>query len=211
MKIGALIPRIGRLPVHWLAEGLLIVISVALGFWVAEFQRDREDRRVAARVLRGVQSEVEHNLRLLGPFVPMHSKWVDGLEKADTSSSAQSGLDVYFATRPPYPSGSSSAFPFLRRSAWDAAQAGGALRLIEYDVAAALSDVYRAQEVVAHNLDRLASGVFVSIALFDPAHRVPSVRLLWLTMADVASSEEILLGLYRKHLPMIGAAADGKR
>ena len=209
--MSALIPRNGKLPVRWLAEALLIVISVVLGFWVTEFQHDREDRKLAARVLRGVQAEVDHNLQLLEPFVPMHEKWVNALEKADSASGGQSGLDVYFATRPPLPAGSPSSFPFLRRSAWDAAQAGGTLRLIEYDVAAAMSDIYRVQEVVAQNLDRLASGVFTSAEPFDPARRAPSVRLLWLTMADIASSEVVLLDLYRKHLPTIRAAADAER
>jgi hypothetical protein len=211
MKMGALIPRSGKLPVRWLAEALLIVMSVVLGFWVTEYQHDREDKRLAARMLKGVQAEIDHNRQLLEPFVPMHRRWVDALEKADTSDGARSGLDVYFATRPPIPAGSPAAFPFLRRSAWDAAQAGGTLRLIEYDVAAAMSDIYRVQEVVAQNMDRLASGVFTSTEPFDPAHRAPSVRLLWLTMADIVSSEDILLDLYRKHLPMIRDAADGER
>jgi hypothetical protein len=211
MKIGAFIPRIGRLPLQWLFEAVLIVISVALGFWVTQLQESRKDRELAVRVLRGVQAEVELNRVVLEPFVPMHARWVEALEKADTSNASQSGMDVYFATRPPIPTGSESSFPFLRRSAWDVALSGGALRLIDYDVAAALSDIYRVQEIAVGNVDRLANGVLTSATPFDPANRAPSVRLLWLTLADIASAEEILLDLYRKHLPTIRAAANAER
>jgi hypothetical protein len=44
-------------------------------------------------------------------------------------------------------------------------------------------------------------------ATFEPASRVASVRLLWLTMADIQSSETVLVALYRQHLPAIRAAA----
>jgi hypothetical protein len=84
---------------------------------------------------------------------------------------------------------------------------GGALRLIDYDVAADLSEIYRVQEIAADNVDRLAKGPLSSVATFDPASRVPSVRLLWMTLLDIESAEEILLGLYAKHLPTIRNAA----
>ena len=88
---------------------------------------------------------------------------------------------------------------------------GGALRLIDYDVAAALSEIYRVQEIATDNVDRLAKGALSTTATFDPASRVASVRLLWLTTLDIESAETILLDLYRKHLPTIrAAAADGR-
>jgi hypothetical protein len=95
----------------------------------------------------------------------------------------------------------------LRRSAWDAAVSGGALRLIDYDLAAALSDIYRAQEIGAGNVDRLAAGVLASADSFDPARRAPTLRLLWLTLADITAAEKALLELGRKHLPALRAAA----
>jgi hypothetical protein len=211
MKILPVLPAIRRVPVHWLFEAGLIVIGVALGFWVTQIQEARQNREHAMTVLKGVRAEVEHNRATLEPFVPMHSKWVEALEKADTSISSQSGMDVYFATRPAFPAGAKSPFPFLRRSAWDVALSGGALRLIEYDVAAALSDIYQVQEIATGNVARLANGVLSSATPFDPASRAPSVRLLWLTVADIASAEAALLDLYRQHLPTIRAAADGQR
>jgi hypothetical protein len=102
-----------------------------------------------------------------------------------------------------------SASPLAVRR--DVALSGGALRLIEYEVAAVLSDIYRVQEIATGNVDRLANGVLTSATPFDPANRLASVRLLWLTLADIASAEAILLDLYRQHLPTIRAAANGDR
>jgi hypothetical protein len=201
-------PKIGKTAVHWLLEGFFIVVSVGLGFGVAQYRESRANHELAARVLKSIQSEVEHNLAILTPYVPIHRAWMDALEKADVSRSTQSGLDVYFDTRPKLPGDAQSSFAFLRRSAWDAAVSGGTLRLIDFDLAAALSDIYVTQEIVTANVTRLVNGPFSSTATFDPASRKASARMLWLTMADIQSSEEILIELYRRHLPAIRAAAN---
>ena len=198
-------PKPGKTSAHWLLEGLFIVISVTLGFGVAQYRESRANHELAARVLKGLQAEVEHNLSTLEPFVPRHLTWMDALQKADLSKGTQNGFDLFIATRP---AGGDLNFAFLRRSAWDAAVSGGTLRLIDYDLAAALSDIYVTQAVVTGNVERLANGAFSSTATFEPASRAASVRLLWLTMADIQSSEVMLVKLYQKHLPAIRAAAN---
>ncbi len=211
MKTRPDLARMGRpLPV-WLLEGVFIVLSVLLGFGVAQFGAYRDNRELAARALTSLQAEMEHNLAILEPLVPIHSRWVEALDKADTSNRDKSALDVFFAVRPKLPAGTRSPFPFLRRSAWDAALAGGALRLIDYDVVADLSEIYRVQEIFTANVDRLANGPLSSATTFDPASREASVRLLWMTLLDIQSAEMILLDLYRRHLPTIRAAANASR
>lgn len=192
---------------HWLLEGLFIVVSVALGFAVAEYGDRRDERELAGRVLASLAAEVEHNRSLLAPVVPVHGQWVQALADAKSSSPDQSALDVWFATRPPLPPGTMAPFPLLRRSAWDVAVSGGALRLIDYELASALSEIYRMQEIATDNVDRLAKGPLASVATYDPSARAPSVRLLWLTLADIQAAETMLLDLYDKHLPAIRAAA----
>jgi hypothetical protein len=201
-----------KTPPQWLLEGLFIIVSVLLGFAAAQFGEYRNNRELAARTLAGLQAEIEHNLAILEPMVPFHRKWTEALEKADTSNVAQSALDVFFATRPPLPAGAKTPFPLLRRSAWEAAVSGGALRLIDYDVAAALSEIYRGQQIATSNVDdRLARGALASTATFDPASRAASVRLLWITLLDIVSAEALLVDVYRQHLPAIRAAANGER
>jgi hypothetical protein len=47
---------------HLLLEGLFIIVSVALGFGVAQFGEYRNNRDLARRVLTSLRSEVEGNL-----------------------------------------------------------------------------------------------------------------------------------------------------
>lgn len=195
---------------HWLLEGFFIVVSVALGFGVAQYGERRSEREFAGRVLDGIVAEVEHNHAVLAPLVPIHRSWVETLANAATSEGSQSALDVYFAARPQLPPGAQSPFPILRRSAWDAAVSGGALRLIDYDVAASLSEIYRMQEIAADNVDRLATGALSSTDTYRPATRHAALRLLWLTLADIQSAEAMLLDLYEQHLPAIRSAASAK-
>ena len=198
------VPKAAR---RWILESVLIVASVLLAFGLNEFREARAERTLTARMLDGVRAEIEHNVRILEPFVSMHAQWVNALDRAEVATGAQSGLDVWFATRPPLPPGSAAPFPALRRSAWDAAVAGGALRLIDYDVAAALTDVYGMQDIATANLQRLASGALTTPAVYDPASRAAAVRLLWLTLADIQSAEAVLLSRYRQHFPAASAAA----
>ena len=79
--------------------------------------------------------------------------------------------------------------------------------MIDYDVAAALADVYGMQEQAAANVQRLANGPLSTPAIYDASSLAASVRLLWLTLADIQSAEALLLERYRQHLPTIAAAA----
>jgi hypothetical protein len=196
---------------HWFFEGMLIVVSVLLGFGLSEFREAQAERDLTGRVLDGIRAEIEHNLSVLEPFVPMHTQWMEALAKSDTSEGNQSGVEVWFATRPPLPLDGTSPFPSLRRSAWDAAVAGGALRLIDYDVAAALADVYGMQEQATANVQRLATGALSTPAIYEATSRPASVRLLGLTLADIQSAEALLLSRYRQHLPAIIEAAGAYR
>jgi hypothetical protein len=191
MGLRTFIPRVGKEPLHWLLEGLLIIISVALGFWVTELQQSRQERAQAARVLERIQIEIEQNAEVLDPYVPMHGEWLDALDAVDTALGAQSAFDVFIGTRPKLPPGVPSPFPFLRRSAWDAARTLSSARDRHAKCRAA------------------CQCVLTSPSLFDPASRRASVKLLWLTLADIQSAEVILRDAYRGQLSrMREATAD---
>lgn len=57
----------------------------------------------------------------------------------------------------------------------------------------------------------VSSGPLGAAATFDPANRKPSVRLLWLTLADIESAETLLLAGYRQHVPVLRGAAGRDR
>ena len=192
---------------RWLPEMALIVVSVALGFGAAQYGEYRGDRQLGVRILVGLEAELEQNLASLEPMVPFHREWVQTLSRAG-GAATESGLDVWFATRPEIPDPPGTPFAYLGRSAWDAAIAGGSIRLLDYDVTAALSEVYRAQELLSDNINRLAAGPLSQTSTFDPGARQASVRLLWLTLADIYAAEELLLRRYRQHLPLIREAVE---
>jgi hypothetical protein len=81
--------------------------------------------------------------------------------------------------------------------------ASGSLRLLDYDFTAATSEIYSAQEILAENISRLATGALTQISTYDPASGKASVRLLWLTLADIHAAEVRLLELYRRRLPPV--------
>lgn len=204
--------RAGILPrragsARWLREGLFIVVSAALGYGAARYGEYRDRQELAAQMLESITDEVAQNAAALRPLLPVHRTWVAALSTGAPGVSGASALDVYFAARPALPPGALGPFPTLRRSAWDAALAGGGVRLIPYDLAAALSEIYRMQEITTDNVDRLAKGALSAVATYDPAMKAPATRLLWLTLADIQSAEELLLGLYDRHLPGLRARA----
>jgi hypothetical protein len=178
-----------------------------LGYAAAQFGARRQDLELAREALQGLQEEAEYNLAALEPFVPMHDQWVSAMAAPSLGEAGQSGIDVFFATRPPLPANARSPFPVLRRSAWDAALATGALRLMEFETGAALSDIYRVQEILTENVRRLAEGALSQVAVYEPSSRAASVRLLWLTLADIAAAETELLKLYQQHVHLLEGVA----
>ena len=49
----------------------------------------------------------------------------------------------------------------------------------------------------------MANGVLTSSNLYDPDERRASVRLLWLTLADILSAEVVLRDAYKEQLPKL--------
>ena len=87
-------------------EALLILVSVGLAFGVAEYRESRANHELAGRVLRSLQSEVEHNLGTLEPWTAFNVRFRHQLAKADPSDASKSGLEFYVSARPPLPAGS---------------------------------------------------------------------------------------------------------
>jgi hypothetical protein len=213
MEMHAHVPKIGKTLGHWLLEGLFIVISVALGFWVTQVREERQSRELAARVLKGLEAEVQHNLATLTPFIDIQQKWLDAMAKLGSATDRQTGFPVcptsstacgvFFATRPDL-GDIKTSFPLFRRAAWDTALSTGALRLVDYDLAAGLSEIYQMQELFRSNLENVGPS---STDWFDPAAREAAVRKQYMAMIELQYDErQLLLPLYRKYLPVIAAA-----
>jgi hypothetical protein len=196
-----------RVP-DWLREGLLIVVSIGLAFAAEDFRERRANSELVSRVLRSVDAELKHNLAQIEPFLDVHRRWADALEQADTSRDGRTALDIYMALRPRLPEGARAHFPTqVRRAAWDAAVSTGAMRFIDYDLVAAVSELYAMQEYYGETVSRLGAAVTAGPA-FDPAARAQSVRQLSVDMREVVFAEELLVDLYRRPLPALRTAAN---
>jgi hypothetical protein len=108
------------------------------------------------------------------------------------ASGIAGGCDAGYATRPPRRLGRCAST--------------GALRLLDYDVVAALSDIYQTQELFATESGRFAAEMHATAA-YDPAMRIVGVRQASAELSEVAYAEKLLVDLYRRHLPAIRAAA----
>jgi hypothetical protein len=210
MEMHAHVPKPGHTLGHWLLEGVFIVASVALGFWVTQFREERQNRELAARVLKGIEAEMQYNLSTLEPFVDVQEKWIGAMARLGDVKDRPTGFPVcpttstacgvFFGTRPDLGTMKTS-FPSFRRAAWDTALSTGALRLLDYDLVAGLSEVYQRQEQFRSNSENVGVS---STDWFDPAAREASVRKLYMAMVELQYEErQLLLPLYRKYLPLV--------
>jgi hypothetical protein len=184
-------------------EAVLIVVSVALGFAVNEWRQSVADRELATRVIRNVRAEVEHNLAAIAPQVKRHQTIIKALTST-TGRDGQTAWDVLVESLPDR-QGFGLAPP--RQAAWDAAVSSGAFRLIDYDLAAIISEIYVMQERIYGSLtDRVVAAIYTT-EMFDPATRSRALPVLRMVLTEMEGNERYVLELYEKHLPALRAAA----
>jgi hypothetical protein len=189
---------------RWLFEAVLILASVLIGFAVSEFGQYRDERGLAASVLRGVRAEIEANEASLAKLEAQHTLWARAMAKADRTSGNRSAVEILLASRP---SDDATIGVPLKRAAWQMATSSGALRLLEYDVAAAVSEIYSFQDLMVENHNRLVASALYSPASFDTKASDAALRMLLGVMSEIAGNEVALLDIYRKHLPLVRRAA----
>jgi hypothetical protein len=185
-----------------LLESLLIVLSIGLGFAATEWRQAVADRELADRVLRNVRAEVEYNLAAIEKQVDTHRQMIAALSAADVARAEESAWDVFVRTLK-----GGIGFAPLREAAWDAAVSSQALRLIDYELTAILSEIYRAQDSY-RNFVQLSPTIVYAPATFDAASRRQSVVMMRWMMVELEGTERYLRDLYRKHLPRLQAATN---
>jgi len=197
-------PRAAGRPVsHWLFEGLFIVLSVLLGFGVAQYGDYRNDQELARRMLTSIRTESEYNNAALDKYLPFHQAWRDRLQNIDAATATGSTLEVFVSARPETDASLAVNVPVFRRAAWDTAISTGALRLIDYDLAAGLSEIYGMQQ---HAIGTFM-GLFAQASFYDPASRAATIQLARTALQEMTWAEGQLRELYDKHLPAIRRAA----
>lgn len=184
-------------------EAILILLSVLLGFGVSEWRQVQVDQDLAARLRSNLFTEIEYNRALLETFLPRHQKLVMLLEAVDVSDSQLTGWDVLLPKINDV--GGGVGKPALRRGAWDAAVSTGALRLLDYELAAELSEIYNVQEDVRRSFDMVVVSIYQT-STFQPGLQRETVQVLKGNISEMENMEELLLVLYNTYLAEGGAA-----
>jgi hypothetical protein len=198
--------RAARTPSRFLFESLLIVLSVVLGFAVTQWRDSVAERRLAARAVADVLIEVQANLAQIEEQLARHQRMVDLLEPAmaelDAADPSVSGLEFYFSRVGPSPAGGQ-----LRQVAWDAAVSSGSLRLVDYEIAAVLSEIYVAQEELYDEFQYQTGAAIFVPDTFDPARRQAVARMLQGLTIEVTGRESLLKEVYERNLPRLHFAS----
>lgn len=213
MEMHAHVPKVGHSLSHWLLEGLFITVSVLLGFWVNHVREEHQNRELVERVLKGLEAEIKTNASTLEPFIDLHQKWIKSMSTMGENTDQKVNFGVcpttatacgaFFASRPPL-GNLRTTMPVLRRAAWDTALSTGALRLIDYDLAAGLSEIYQMQDTFKANQEKIGVG---STDWFDPRSRDAALRRTAMGMIELEYDErELILPLYQKYLPKLTAS-----
>jgi hypothetical protein len=189
---------------RFLFESVVIVASVALGFLVTEWRQRAADHELSRRILTNVIAEMTGNRARLEGQIALHQGMLDRLERLGPPAAGASAWDVVTGSL----QGSLNALP-LRRAAWDAAVSSGALRLIDYDVAARLSDIYMVQdEGYGRTMQRVGESLFVPES-FVPDRARELTQMFRRLLQELVGLETYMLEVYDEHLPALRAASDG--
>jgi hypothetical protein len=185
-----------------LLESALIVLSVLVGLALGEWREHARERRLARDAVATFRREIEANLAHLQRAQPKHAAMAERLAAAaDAPAAGGTAFDAFVASMPAEGLDNQP----LRDVAWETAQTTGALRLLDYETAAQLSETYLIQRAaIQHTMLRLADR-FLSPENYDPARRGPMVRAHRMMFVELAGQESYLIGVYRRALARLPA------
>lgn len=188
-------------------ESVLIVLSVLLGFALNAWGERRAEHRLADAALANFRREIEANLGELERVQPKHAEFAAQLAAAAATSDPGEGRSAFEIFAGLLPEGGLDVPP-LREAAWETAVSTGALRLLEYDLAARLSETYLIQRsTVMPTIQRLADR-FSDTSNFDPAVRERVLRVHHRLITDLAGQEAYLIETYRGTLKLLPGGSD---
>jgi hypothetical protein len=191
-----------------LFQSVLIVLSIALGFAVTQWQDRRRDAALAAEATANFRREVQQNLRLLVRVQPKHATLVERLrQEAATPHPGETAFDALVRVRHEI---DSTDVPVLSDAAWETATGTGALRLLGYERAARLSETYLIQRgQLVQTLLRIEERASAPES-FTPASREAMLRVYALLFAEVEGGERYLIGVYGETLKQLGTPASAR-
>jgi hypothetical protein len=189
-----------------LFESILIVLSVLLGFALQAWAERRAERMMAAAALENFRVEIEANLNDLERVQPRHAAFADRLAEALADSASRSSETAFAVFARNLPEGGLQTPP-LKEAAWETATSTGALRLLDYDLAAVLSETYLVQRSTLGPTVALLSERLYAPGTFENEAREAFVNVHHMLLVELAGREAYLTEVYRNTLARLSEAS----
>ena len=181
-----------------LFESVLIIVSVLFGFALSAWGERRAERRTARAAVENFRVEIEANLSTLERVQPKHARFAEQLATvaAGPIDPQQTAFDVFARNMPE----GGLDTPPMREAAWEVALSTGALSLIDYDLAAVLSETYLIQRATLGPTLMLLRERLLSSGTFRVEERDAVLRVQQMMINELAGQETYLIEVYRNAL-----------
>lgn len=190
-------PRDRRWGARLAAEGLLIVLSVVLGLALNEWRQKQAERELAHRVLANFRREITQNLQILEKVQPGHAELARRLAAAAAGSRPET--NAFAVIMAEMPRGGLGGEP-LHEAAWETASSTGALRLLDYETASKISEVYVVQRFFMEGTTQRTIGSLLAPENFDPGAKQVMLQAQHMALNEFSTQEAYLMGVYRRTL-----------
>jgi hypothetical protein len=183
-------------------ESVVIILSVLVGLALNEWREQRAERARAVAVLANFRRELTENLAALERRQPKHVALAARLTRA--AEQDRPGETAFTSFRELMPADGLETAP-LRDAAWETALSTGALRLLDYEQAALLSETYLIQRAALGSTLQRMTDRFYMPENFEPAMRRPMLQTHGMLFGELSGQEAYLIEVYRKALRQLPA------
>ncbi len=183
-------------------ESLLIVVSILLALALDKWQEDLEIEELVHRSVQSFEQEVRQNKMRVEDVAPYHIGLQEILTRLDEGEGVKSLMEYrnimegFQAT-------------LLLRTAWDTSVATGALSRMDYELVAALSQTYDAQNRF-NELYSIGSNAILTSARLNVENLDLSIYNAIRFMSEVTAAEAHLEAVYEVTLDLIQEYKDEK-
>lgn len=185
----------------WIAEAVLIMLSISLGLMANEWRVDREQEKDALTALAFIREEMERNYNKMESVLPYHEQmstsFAELMNRALTTNTTISAADMVKAM----PDGFTT--PLISRNSWELANQTGAINHMDFELAQELSQVYDLQAFYQQKVNLIGENVYVAGNL-DTKDQGATAIALGLLANDISVQERRLV----KHYPAVIARVD---
>ncbi len=187
-KISEWMPRV-------VFESFLIVVSILLALALDRWQEDLEIQELVNRSIQSFEQEVHQNKMRIEDVAPYHIGLQEVLMRLEEGEGVKS-LTEYRNIMEGFQA------TLLLRTAWDTAVATGALSRMDYEMVAALSQTYDAQNRF-NDFYSIGSNVILTSAQLNVENLDLSLYNAIRLMSEVTAAEAHLAAMYQVTLELI--------